>query len=91
VRAENLQELIHAAPFRPFELVLANGSRVLVSHPEWILHPKGARTAVVMRPDESVRIIDVGLVLELDLAPPIPAGSISPNPNGRGVSLRTGK
>lgn len=91
MRAENLQELIHAAPFRPFELVLANGSRVLVSHPEWILHPKGARTAVVMRPDESVRIIDVGLVLELDLAPPIPAGSISPNPNGREVSLRTGK
>ena len=35
-----------------------------------------------MRPDESVRIIDVGLVLELDLAPPIPAGSIAPNPNG---------
>ena len=82
MRAENLQELIHAAPFRPFELVLANGARVLVSHPEWILHPKGARTAVVMRLDESVRIIDVGLVLELDLAPPIPARSIAPNPNG---------
>jgi hypothetical protein len=82
VRAENLQELIHAAPFRQFWLCLANGSRVFVPHPEWILHPSGARTAVVMGPDESVRIIDVALVLELELAPPVPAGSIAPNPNG---------
>jgi len=82
VRADSLRELIHAEPFRPFELVLANGSRVLVTHPEWILHPKGARTAIVWYPDERVRIIDVGLVLELDLAAPSPAGAIAPNPNG---------
>ena len=81
MRAENLRELIRATPFRPFHLVLANGSRVLVPHPEWIFHPPGARTCIVMGPDESVRIIDVGLVLELDLGPPVPAGSIAPNPN----------
>jgi len=82
VRAESLRELIHAEPFRPFEIVLVNGSRILVTHPEWIFHPKGARTAIVWYPDERVRIIDVGLVLELDLAAPSPAGSIAPNPNG---------
>ena len=82
MRAENLQDVIHAEPFWPFWLCLANGSRVYVPHPEWILHPSGRRTAVVMGPDEGVRIIDVGLVLELDLGPPVPAGSIAPNPNG---------
>ena len=82
MRHESLHEAIQAQPFRPFELVLANGSRVLVTHPEWILHPKGARTAIVWYPDERVRIIDVGLVLELDLAAPSPGGSIAPSPNG---------
>jgi len=82
VRSEDLQEVIRAAPFRPFAIVFADGSRVLVSHPEWILHPKGARTAVVMEPDQRLHIIDVMLVQRLELDPPIPAGSIAPNPNG---------
>ena len=82
VRAENLREIIRAAPFRPFWLCLANGSRVFVPHPEWIFHPPGTRTAIVMGPDESVRIIDVALVLELELAPPAPPVSVAPNPIG---------
>jgi hypothetical protein len=82
VRVENLHEVIHAEPFRPFTLCLADGSKVHVPHPEWIAHPAKARTAVVMGEDESVRIIDVALVLELQLSPPVPAGAVSPNPNG---------
>jgi hypothetical protein len=35
-----------------------------------------------MKPDDSFRVINVGLVLELDVTPPVPAGSIAPNPNG---------
>ena len=58
MRAENLQEVIRAVPFRPFALVVADGSKVDVPHPEWIAHPSGARTAVVMGRNESVRIID---------------------------------
>jgi hypothetical protein len=85
MRAESLDELIHAEPFRPFTLCLANGARVEVPHPEWIIHHRGARTAVVMSPDESVRIIDVGLVLELQPGPLLPAGTIAEeNPNGGG-------
>ena len=69
MKAENLDELIHAEPFRPFTICLANGARVDVPHPQWIIHPPGTRTAVVMSPDESVRIIDIGLVLELQVGP----------------------
>jgi hypothetical protein len=82
MRAENLHEAIHAEPFRPFTLMLADGTRLHVPHPESILHPQKARTAVVMSQDESIRILDVALVLGVELAPPIPAGSIAPGPNG---------
>ena len=83
MRAENLHEVIRAAPFRPFDLCLADGSRAHVPHPEWIAHPPGARTAVVMGPDESVRIIDIALVLEIRLGPLVPPGPIAPEPDGR--------
>jgi len=82
MRTESLHEAIQAQPFRPFSLVLANNDRVPVTHPEWILHPRGARTCIIMKPDDSFRVINVGLVLELDVTPPVPAGSIAPNPNG---------
>jgi len=82
MRAESLHEAIHAERFRPFALILADGTRLHVPHPEWILQPAGARTAVVMGRDESVRIVDVALVLGLELGPPVAAGSPSPNPNG---------
>ena len=38
MRAEDLQEVIRAAPFRPFQIVFAN-SQIVVRHPEWILYP----------------------------------------------------
>ena len=38
--------------------------------------PLGARTAVVMGQDESVRILDVALVLGIEHGPAEPAGSI---------------
>lgn len=83
MRAEDLQEVIRAAPFRPFSLCMADGKQIPVNHPEWILHPSsGQRTAVVMEPDGRLHIIDVMLVQRLELAPSVPAGSIALNPNG---------
>ena len=76
-----LSQAIHAVPFRPFELVLADGSRVAVRHPEWIAYT-GGRVAVILEPDDRVHYVEVMLVTKLDLAPPVPAGSIAPEPNG---------
>jgi hypothetical protein len=76
MRSESLYEAIHAVPFRPFQLMLGDGTRVDVPHPECIAHPSGARTAVVMGQDESVRILDVDLVLGIEHAPLVPAESI---------------
>ena len=76
-----LKEAIHAAPFRPFELVLADGSRVLVPHPDFIAYA-GGRVALVSEPDDRAHYVDVMLVTKIELAPPVPAGSVAPNPNG---------
>jgi hypothetical protein len=84
MRTENLQEAVKAAPFRPFTMRLADGSMVEVKHPEWIAHPSGTRTAVVMGPDGSVKIIDVALILSIEQGPPVPAGTVAPDPNGGG-------
>ena len=82
MRAENLQELIHATPFQPFAICMADGRRVEVPHPDFIVHAPQGRVALVVGRDDSTHYIDVMLVLQLELAPPVPAGSIAPNPNG---------
>jgi len=76
-----LHEAIHAVPFRPFDLVLADGSRAVVRHPEWIAFADG-RVAVVLEPDDRTQYVDVMLVTKLELSPPVAAGSVAPNPNG---------
>ena len=81
MRAENLRELIRAAPYRPFVIHLANGANPRAA-PGVDLSSTRRRTAIVMGSDESIRIIDVALVVELELGPPVPAGSVAPNPDG---------
>ncbi len=39
MKAEDLHETIHAEPFQPFELMLADGTRLHIPHPDWISHP----------------------------------------------------
>ncbi len=80
--SESLHEAIDAVPFRPFTLMLADGTRLAVPHPEWIMFPTGARTAVHMEPNERVRILDVALLLGIDVDPPVPAGSAADTSDG---------
>ena len=60
MRTETLHEVLHAAPFRPFTLCLADGTRVDVPHPDFIANPPGARIAVVMGRDESTQYTKSG-------------------------------
>lgn len=82
MRSETLHEVLHAAPFRPFTLCLADGTRVDVPHPDLIANPPGARIAVVMGRDESTHYIDLALVTKIEAGPPSPAWAITENPNG---------
>jgi len=67
VRSEDLQEVIRAAPFRPFMLVLADGRRIAVPRPESIMLPRETCTAVVMDADERIQIVDVALVTAIEM------------------------
>ena len=54
-----------------------------ILHPDWISHPiEKSRRVVVWTRDDRVKILDVALLLGVDHDPPVPAGSIAPNPNG---------
>ena len=64
-----LQEVIHAQPFRPFVIHLADGRAVPVLHQEFVAAVPAGRTFVVMQPDESVNIIDPLLVSDLEFKP----------------------
>ena len=82
MRTESLREVIHAQPFRPFSLMLADGTRLPVPHPEWVWLLPAGRTVGWSDQDERVKLLDIGLLLGVDLDTPISAGSIAPNPNG---------
>ena len=81
MRTETLHEVLHAAPFRPFTLCLADGTRVDVPHPDFIAHPPGARSRsswARMTP----RITSTSRGHEIEIGPSTPAGTIAENPDG---------
>jgi hypothetical protein len=45
IRSE-IQKLMHARPFRPFALLMENGERILIGHPENIAFDPGSAGGV---------------------------------------------
>ena len=64
---ERIRELYNAQPFRPFVIHLADGRDIPVLHREFIMAAPSGRTIVVMQPDDSMNIIDLLLVTDLEL------------------------
>jgi hypothetical protein len=62
VTFEEIRKLYHAAPLRPFELVLTNGRHVRVKHPEFMALSPGEDVVVVFE-DDGHLTIDVPLVI----------------------------
>jgi hypothetical protein len=69
---EQLQQLHSARPFQPFDIHLADGRVLSVEHPELLARSQSGRTIVVARPDDTLEIVDLLLVV-----------SLKPRPNGR--------
>ena len=66
---ERIRDLYNAQPFQPFVIHLADGREIPVSHREFIMAAPSGRTIVVMQPDDSMNIIDLLLVTDLELKP----------------------
>ena len=66
---EKLKEVYNAQPFRPFVLHLADGRTVPVHHREFMMTVPSGRTLIVVQPDDTMNIIDLLLVTDIELQP----------------------
>jgi hypothetical protein len=64
---EQLRAAYNAQPFRPFVIHLADGRSVPVHHREFIMTVPSGRTIVVCQPDDTLNIIDLLLVTDLEI------------------------
>jgi hypothetical protein len=63
---DRLKDVCEAQPFRPFVMHLADGREVPVLHREFLLSVPSGRTVVVCQPDDTLNIIDLLLVTDLE-------------------------
>ena len=66
---EKIRELYGAQPFRPFVIHLADGREVPVLHRDFVMAVPSGRTLVVCQPDDTLNIIDLLLVTDVELKP----------------------
>ncbi len=64
---EQLNNVHHAQPFRPFTVRMADGRTFLVRHPDFISRSPSGRTLIVHGDDDSFSILDLLLVAELEV------------------------
>ncbi len=72
---DRVRELYNAQPFRPFVIHLADGRRLVVEHREFMALSPSGRTITVHQPDDSLNIIDLLLVTDLEITTPSNGGA----------------
>jgi hypothetical protein len=66
---EKIRDLYDEKPFRPFLIHLADGRSIPVVHREFIAHAPSGRTMVVYQPDDSLNIVDLLLITDIEIKP----------------------
>lgn len=64
---ERIRELYDVQPFHPFVIHLADGRAIPVVSREFIASAPSGRTIVIFQPDDSMNIIDLLLVTDLEV------------------------
>lgn len=67
---EQLQNIHHAQPFRPFTIHMGDGRSFFVKHPDFISRSPSGRTVIVHGDNDSFSILDLLLVTELEVHSP---------------------
>jgi hypothetical protein len=62
---EQLRQMHATRPFRPFEIHLADSRSLAVNHPEMLSQSQSGRTIAVARPDDTIEIVDLLLVVSI--------------------------
>ena len=64
---ENIKELCHANPFRPFILHFPDGRRLGVQHPDFVAWPTAGRLISVFQPNGSESLVDLMLISDVTI------------------------
>ena len=66
--AAAIRDAMHAQPFTPFRLRLADGRELIVPHPDFIaVAPNGRRIVVFNAGDDSMAILEPLLIVSLEV------------------------
>ena len=63
--ADQIFELLHATPFRPFTIVLPSDRVIRVPHPDFVSIAPNRRTLIVWKAHGGGQILDVDSIVEL--------------------------
>jgi len=66
---EQLKSAHEAQPFRAFVIHLADGREIPVKSREFIMTVPSGRTIVVAQPDDTLNVIDLLLITDLEIRP----------------------
>ena len=69
--ADELKQLLRAAPFRPLTVFLPNDRAFPVPHPDFaVLTPRGRTLILLHRDDDAVDLLDVPLITRVEVHDP---------------------
>ncbi len=69
MKIEEVRNLLHAQPFRPFLIHVTDGGRIPVKHEDFVALAPTGREMLVYQPDGTWQVVDVLLVTRLQIIP----------------------
>ena len=68
MKVDEIKKMVHAEPFRPFYLHIADGGKLLVTHPDFIAISGSGRNMIVYPEghEDDYQVIDTALVTRLE-------------------------
>ena len=69
MRIIQLKTLLEASPFVPFSLILPNGDKLKVPHPDFAWISPGGRSVVVAIKGDVIRIVNWAMVTAIETKP----------------------
>ena len=68
MKISEIRNLLHAEPFRPFLVHVADGGRIPVKHEDFVALAPTGREMIVYQPDGDHQIVDVMMVTRLEVS-----------------------
>ena len=67
MRVNEVLTFLHAEPFQPFVIHMADGERLPVNHEDFVNVAPSGRVMTVFLPDDSFRVLDMVMITQLEI------------------------